>query len=231
MSLSNNASSFGGLTWPDGRPLSKRDLRKARGIIARVFEHAVRTGEVDLTGKSEVEIHAAYTALLDRLANVGEFWPVIDRTRDLLQLARKFAREGDARVATLFYATWVEHWINSVVSIACERRGLPADEVVAIVRDSSLKAKTGWLLRLLGLKRIAAVHRSAILRLADLRNAFVHYKWKPMNEQALADLDRDYDALVKGFPKTVTYLQRYENEVLFAKAKRKLRTTVPSFAG
>ena len=220
-----------GFTDADGKRLSLRDERRALGILARMFEYAVQNGEVSVEGKSESQIHDEYAAFLVQLASVDEFRPVVDHTPDLLRIARRISRDDDSRLATLLYATWVEHWVNGLVRSVCQRRGMPIDDVVEVVRETSLRSKTGWLLRLLGLKPLAPSHRNAILRLAELRNSFVHYKWKPIPEDALEELDRSYNAVADAFPKTVSYLHRYETEQLFGKAKRKLRRTVMGSTG
>jgi len=62
-----------------------------------------------------------------------------------------------------------------------------------------------------------------VVRLMDLRNGFVHYKWLGRTEDAMAQVDADVERSVTNFEGTVMYLQRYVSRTIFAGSKAHLR--------
>jgi len=52
----------------------------------------------------------------------------------------------------------------------------------------------------------------------DLRNAFVHYKWKINNEQTAKELA----LILEGMEKTVKYIREFENKNLLLRQKRRI---------
>jgi hypothetical protein len=206
--------------------LSQRDERKGLGILARLFEDAIRRGQINVQGKSEAELTATYHQFLDDLAGVDQFEFAIDHTRDLLHAARHFSNSGSARVATLLYATWIEHWVNHLVAVAAQRHGLQPCDTAELIRDVPLRSKLGWLSTLLRLKPIAPSHRKQMLNIVELRNSFVHYKWRTASDDSITESDRSFQAAVARFQKTVAYLHRYEAAQFLPVPKRKIRRAV-----
>src|SRR5260370_1391895 len=102
----------------------------------------------------------------------------VDHSHDLAQHARRFHDQGYFEIAVLLYATACEHWVNDVVSKLFRRDNLVREDVVQIIRDTHLRAKCTWFLKLLGGPPLNAQHLKALFRLTDLRNEFAHYKWK-----------------------------------------------------
>jgi hypothetical protein len=49
----------------------------------------------------------------------------------------------------MFYATWIEHWLNDMILCACDRRNLSKENAKQVIRESSLRAKTGSVWNLL----------------------------------------------------------------------------------
>ena len=105
-----------------------------------------------------------------------------------------------------------------------KRKKFTDQEITSIIRDTQFRAKSTWLLHVLGLKPISDMHLRRMQTIVDARNSFVHYKWKHVDiddeqwkkdEQALAKLINDVE-------KTVSYLHRLHNQQFFAGRKRKL---------
>ena len=78
----------------------------------------------------------------------------------------------------ILYATWFEHTLNAISIRQGLLRGLTANQVDAMVRDASIEAKLGWLAQLLGLPPFDESARSRVIRLTNVRNQYVHYKWR-----------------------------------------------------
>lgn len=235
MSIAVNPKTKARLTEKSLASMSEAELKEierevGREYCAACFTDAVRTGAVDPEGKSEEELKLLLLQYarghLDAIRNAGEVTWVIDHTRDLLQSARKFKRRHEHEQALLMYATWAEHWINSLIATASQRSKLSQEDLECMIRETSFRGKLTWLLRLLRLRPISQKHLSVTLRLAELRNGFVHYKWRGKSESAKAQQDTELAATIVQFEKTIRYLLRYETRHVL----RNMRTYAEKFA-
>jgi hypothetical protein len=193
-------------------------------ILTRTYEAAVRFGAIDPSNKTEEEIAQEFERYYESLAkDNGGFFIVIDHSRDLLEQARHIAGKGKYTISALFYATWFEHWFNELTSAFGTRIGLNEDEIIQVIKDVPLRAKLTWLLRVFGLKPIHYTHRNAILKMFDLRNGFVHYKWKWRNVDHESQEDKDLEVAVSTIEKTITYLNNYQRKYVFKQRKKVVR--------
>src|SRR5205085_10803209 len=117
----------------------------------------------------------------------------------------------------LFYAIWFEHWLNGIISTFAERRKLTQDEISKMIRDTNFDAKSTWMLRVLGAKPINKAHWQSMKRINDLRNAFIHYKWKAEADE----VERNRERALAAVGKTIRYLRAYENRYVYSNKKRK----------
>ena len=53
----------------------------------------------------------------------------------------------------------------------------------------------------------------------ELRNTFVHYKWKPVNE----DLEQGFESVLLNIEKTVKYTSAYENKYILSSSKQRVK--------
>jgi hypothetical protein len=201
----------------------------ARQICRELAENVIRRGLVNPDGKTDDQLRSEIFACLRREfsnRNSDSIRLVLDHTSALLSQARQFRNQEEYYLACLLYATWAEHWLNGLISTAGEWRKLCVEEITQIIRDTPLRSKLTWVLKLLGLPRIADRHRNAVIRLMDLRNGFVHYKWlgKPL------DSDDQEEAEIKpavvGFESTVKYLQTYQSRKIYARSRNRARTVI-----
>lgn len=202
------------------------DPELARPICKCLAEDAVRSGLVDPKGKSDEQLKLELLECLrdEYLGRVGGL--VADHTTAILKRARPFCEDRDYYFACLLYATWAEHWLNGLISTGGQRRNLHPDEIVQIIRDTPLRAKLTWLLDLFGLPRIADRHRNALIRLADLRNGFVHYKWQGKDDAATNREEAEIEQAVTKFEATVKYLQAYMARKIFAGSLGRVRKVI-----
>lgn len=119
---------------------------------------------------------------------------VVDYTFMLLRSARSAATEVHPVVSVILYATWMEHWLNSVLVTKALKRGAHVTDAEQMVRDASLSAKLGWLWRLLELPTLEEGDLKKLRLLADVRNEFVHYKWKGKDPAVLEGPDQRLSA-------------------------------------
>jgi hypothetical protein len=154
----------------------------AAELVSAVVRSAVERGEIDIASGSDDEIRMRTQEYIASLLETDfEVDVTIDHGSDLLTEARKFRDSGKPEYAIMFYATWVEHWLNgSLVSVG-RRLGLEDAEVLRLLYKPILdKAGVSWR-RCFGTP-FPQRARARIKRLSELRNDFVHYKWKAVPE-------------------------------------------------
>lgn len=147
----------------------------APALFKSVLESWIAHGYIDPTGKSRLQVLEEFLKVL-RTPRARLSY-AIDHTEGLRKIAKELGDVGQHHVQLLVLATWVEHMINSLVSIGAYRRKFPDSEVRSMIRETSIQAKLTWLLPLLGYRAFSKAHRLQLGRLAELRNQYVHYKW------------------------------------------------------
>ena len=100
-----------------------------------------------------------------------------------------------------------------------ERFALTEDEKQQMVREVSLLGKFTWLLPALGFKRVSPAVLKTIRQVVEVRNAFVHFKFKATN----MDLEDEEAARLKSLLSRVErarcYLEEYEAKHLYCGLK------------
>lgn len=203
----------------DSRPLSTKDKKiieaGKRIAVSALIRGMVASGEVNVTGLSPKEVtRECLKAFLASLASQPvEFDYSIDHTRSLVSDARRFHRGKKHQMALMLYAVACEHWLNEIISVYFRRKGISEKEAAQVIRSVNFEGKFTWLPPLLDLPRVPAHHAKRLKRLGDLRNEFVHYKWKPL------DLDHEEDKPIKSLLRelgaTISYLVRYRDKYVY----------------
>jgi hypothetical protein len=200
---------------------NKDDDPFATRMLARLAYGFISEGIINPIGKNDDELYRQYREAVDKYIR-GDLSFVIDHRQDVLQNARSFKILKKKDMAVLFYALWFEHQLNSITVSLAERLHLTEKELDTLIRETSYRAKCSWLLRILGVKPLSLSHTNAICKLMDLRNAFVHYKWKPENEQ----IKKEMETLLEQIEKTVKYVRSIENKYLYANQKRRIHKVI-----
>lgn len=196
---------------------TKDKQRAIEQVVVHMIKGFIDNGAIDPEGKTREHILAEVLKITSD-PSFDNFQPTIDHTEDLLRQARLFRKSNKEELSCLFYALWLEHKINDFVSTLARNSGLTNKEIDALVRESSYRAKSSWLLRLLGVKPFNEPHMKTISQIMEFRNAFVHYKWKPINEQS----EKEIVAVLSHVEKTVQYFQYYERKYLARISKTQL---------
>jgi len=194
-------------------------------LISNFGRDLIRSGTINATGKNDEELRQEiwnyiHTNVVDSEAPI---YVTIDHTSNLLKKARGHHRQKEYDDAFLFYAFWFEHWLNRIVVFGGERRKLSAKKTELIIRETDLgRGKTTWLLSLLELPPLNEAHRKKMLKIAELRNSYVHYKWKAV------DIDKnkevEYEICLADIEKTIRYFQSYERKNFFGNNKNKIKS-------
>ncbi|MFE2483283.1 hypothetical protein ACFXGR_08420 [Streptomyces mirabilis] len=205
-------------------------------ILWGVVDQYVRRGLVDLEELTDDEV--INTALLDYLNETdaisemidGEaIWSddgvyiVTDHCDDLLRRASEAMRTEDRWFAILFYATWLEHWVNNILMSLSVRSGVPEGVAIALVRSCSfnLKIKDVW--TSLGAAPIEKASMRTMTDLMEFRNGFVHYKWQSRSITDSDAYDRRVEEVAVNAQGLVTTLENLEDELLFSGRRKALR--------
>lgn len=195
--------------------------------FATVVREAIRVGDLDPRGKTDEEFAKTILEWVTGWPDDVQFSFATDHRPVLLRYGRQFVKSGEHYLAALLFATWTEHWVNGIIDSRCYALGLTFKDVIAIIRSVPLAGKVTWLFQLLGGKRIHQRHVSAILKLADLRNSFVHYKWKSFDsEEEEATGDAQIREAVEQYGKTLQYLRAYENRHILHSARQRVGNVV-----
>jgi hypothetical protein len=191
-------------------------LRKM--VLANILEQAIRDGEIDILGKNNAEVEETLRDYADDfLSNLKdgnvELTTVLDLANPILEQAREFVKEGKLEFACVFYATWIEHWTNDLIDALSTRLGMGQEIGEQVIRETNLKGKLTWILRMFDMPEIDPAYLKSIINISDMRNSYIHYKFKPVD-----DWDERKETLQKAMEMAesiVEYLDKYRSEHLF----------------
>ncbi len=198
-----------------GDVMAKRVVSEEEDLGRILFEHMldglIASGDIDPRKKTRDQVHREAAALITcRFRDEAPLLFAIDYRDDLLANARVFRRKNSLGISCVLYATWMEHLINGIVVIKLTREGrFSALSVLEVIRSVNPAGKLTWLLPLVGLPRLSEGHTAVLKELVELRNSFVHYKWR------MVPLDDNKEhirlgRLLSKIERTVRYLKRYE---------------------
>jgi len=68
------------------------------------------------------------------------------------------------------------------------RKGFDEKQVKSVIRGCRMEAKTGWLMRLVGMPPLPDDLKKRIHRVVELRNCLVHFKAEPTRERSQVHL-------------------------------------------
>jgi hypothetical protein len=128
-------------------------------------------------------------------------------------------------LAALLYATWVEHVLNELITVAVSRKGEPDALARRIIRDVQLSAKLDWLLPLLGFRPIGQKHAERLRKLAEFRNQYAHYKWPYIDVDNGEPSSKAVSTFLIDCRPTLAFLARYSSSQLLG-VRAKLRRAV-----
>lgn len=191
--------------------------RLARTLVPAFVRNLIDAGVIDPKGKTGLQLVEETQHFFARHRN-AELTFTIDHTDKLLRQARLFRKENERQIACLFYALYIEHKLNSYMALLASRKKLSAKDTESLIRDSSYRAKCSWLLHIFGIRALDNTHINTITKLMELRNSYVHYKWKPENEQ----LKKELEAMLGQIEKTVKYIRYFEAKYLALTSQRRV---------
>jgi hypothetical protein len=150
-------------------------------VIRTVIESAVRYGDIQLEGRTDEAIKKdIHEYIRARLAEPNTFAsPVQYDYQERPDQARRYEGMGDFNLALMFYATWFVHWLNGMFVAREPMVALEREEIIRLIHETDLASKTGHIWQLLSGEKLPGDVVQTILKVAEARNAFVHYKSTP----------------------------------------------------
>lgn len=183
------------------------------------YQHFVADGTIDPRGKSDYEILVELGQVVAKSRRKRVFYMMSEgHSENLLIEARGSLKRQQYEIACLFYATWLEHWINYFIKT--QAKALTEEEAKVLIRETGLKAKYQSLPPLLGMPRLSDIHISTALRIAELRNGFVHYKFVPIHMDELEKGEEHWIKDLRKAENSVKYFQSYERKYVFQGSKK-----------
>jgi len=176
--------------------------------------------------------HVLKTKMLSMLNNGISI--VVDHRSTILDQAEIFVSQLRYEYAKVFFATYFEHSINSIISTQLSKNRISEKSKNELIKSISLPAKYTWLLELLGLPKFNETYRKTIASTADARNAFLHYKFTPEPDtDKIPNLDRENKrniSEIENIRKAVRYTKSYEAKITYRKNKRRLTSALNKLA-
>jgi hypothetical protein len=196
----------------------------ARDVLRVATEGAVREGRIRLEGRTDEEIRNDINEYTDALLAETDvqFAPQIDYQHKLINEAQRYAAEGYPSLALTFYATWFEHWLNGMYLEREPMVALEHEEIIRLIRETKLPSKTRHIWQLLFGEKLPDEVVQTILKVADVRNAFLHYKWTPGLEEEDRAEKRELHDLAQRAAAIVTQLGAIEDRIVFAGSRDRL---------
>lgn len=183
-------------------------------------ESLIETGEIDPKGLTPKELHkAVFEKIRDTLKTNPNHKLLfkIDHKDSLLDEARKFYNSGAYEFSIVFYAIWIEHFINLMLISKMTRLDIPSSEHADVLRQN-FHQKVGVIWRLLfGQDSLDDQLVKNILKIAEARNAFVHYKWTDLDPEVtdLGTMNAKLIEIIDLAESTISSLNTFRSETIF----------------
>jgi len=191
-------------------------------IFTRIVEHLYEAGYITDEDLSDPERLREKVSDL-RAAGI-EFKGVLDHRDDLVSDAERYSREGKLQMALMLYALFFEHTLNQLILRGMRDARRSQNTADAVLRSVNFDGKLSWILDILDMPPLNEAHRKTMARVAQQRNAFVHYKWKEMTWGEASKREREEaDELLRSARKAVAYLKRYESRLALRGKKGLIR--------
>lgn len=201
---------------------SKEEEKLENFFYENFIKSLFKNGQITI---EEFNDRAKLNKKLLKLNDKTDYKIVIDHKEDLIETARGFFNKKDYSKSKLFYATYFEHEINDLIIELCEKKKIEKKVINDIIKSVNIIGKFTWLLLILGASKVSEIHKNIILKTADERNAFVHYKYNPEQDD-IKDNETTILEEFKKIEKTITYLKKYKSKNIFNGNKLRLEKTI-----
>ena len=157
-----------------------------------------------------------------------DFELIVDHRDTLIKVAEEEVKKRHFEFAVAIYATFIEHTLNRIIHLACSAKKIDPKTKVEVIKNVNIAGKCTWLIKLLELPAIKKEHVSTIFSIANERNAYIHYKWKPEPDE-IPDLEtkkKEEEAKIKKIKSLLRYLKNYETKLEYKGKKSSITSLV-----
>ena len=132
---------------PESIFVTGAEKRLARQITQAIVRTAIYDGNLDPSGKTPEQFHRDIERYLKRIVSSKAplAWNV-DFRSNLIRQARKLRKAGKAEEAVLYYVTWIEHMLNSMIAGILRRRKTADDWIRDFIKETGLKSKYAFVI-------------------------------------------------------------------------------------
>lgn len=176
-------------------------------ILYILFRKEIRKGAFVISANQDV-IKAFCVHIL---ASKDEPLRVIDFQRQLRSSAKSLAGAEVPVSSLVLYATWFEHWLNMMVTVAKLRENIPEELVVRyFAKKPTIHERLRELESSKGLSKLPRDLRAFVGRLVMLRQRYVHYSWKGLPAAKVATLHKRVVSVVAEAEQRLDSMKDYE---------------------
>ncbi|WP_458691253.1 hypothetical protein [Nocardia tengchongensis] len=211
------------------------DLDTKRLVVRVMFISLVESGRLTIRDRSIEEIFADYREIvsdlresLDESEEVGNgVTPDVmtfttDHREMILENARAALSAGRLELACMLFGTYCEHHINLLVSSSMEQLGYSEKTIVTLIRTSNLAVKVTALWEVADLPEWDEEALKQLNILTEVRNGFVHYKWKGMSDAEHSLRNERPNRALAGIETLLSFLKGVEDEIYWNGRKEEL---------
>src|SRR5215472_415291 len=181
-----------------------------------LFCRLVEEGSIEIGNKTADELYAEFrnyiAGNLPFYEEGEELSVAFDFRYQLLERANHEEDSGHYALALTFYAIWLEHRVNGMLTVALGRKGYLDEVIKPLIKELRLKTKMSSLWAIAGL---SPFDREALIladRISEHGNAFAHYKWTGYTETARGRLtaeERDLANAARGLAETISDIESH----------------------
>jgi len=190
-----------------------------KSIIDAMLENNILDGKnIDLSDRDKLwEELDNFLTQLEIAEGKGLFHWVVDHRENLLQEAAYFERKNETILALVFFATYFEHSINRMIRHACNKLKVSEKSIIEIIKIPFHK-KITWVSEILQIPKINSNHLKVINNINEIRNSYLHYKFK---SEPVGKKDSEEKIDMRKVKKAVTYIKKIESRFIYASKKMK----------
>ncbi|OGU73511.1 MAG: hypothetical protein A2V93_06490 [Ignavibacteria bacterium RBG_16_34_14] len=199
------------------------NIKEFKRITNELGRNLIRDGIIKTENKSKEQIKNEINDYIQKNLATTDLEVSIDHKESLLRNAKKFCKEKDYHSSIVFYALWMEHWLNQMILIALKRKKIDEEYYKVIMRVTNSKSKYTWLWKLLDYPPLNTNHLKIIEKLFEIRGSFIHYKWvsyKVKEAKKLIDQLKEIKSFANSIDKTIIYLKNFEYKHIYKKHKK-----------
>jgi hypothetical protein len=205
--------------------VTEQEKEFAYVMIENMINHYVAIGMISEEEYNDKD--KAYAKVISFLQDesIGNNF-VIDSRDELLKTAEEFIIKKEYHNAIVFYAMYLEHWINNLIDILCAKRKMSRKSIKEILKNVNIIAKYTWILELLEQPAIADADITLIRKTSEERNSYIHYKYNTVvislhDKIEETKSEQDEESKISEIRNLVKRLQEYEIEQLYPHLKKK----------